>query len=1191
MEPTQAQKIPIKGCGVANTDVDWLARGNSLSYRDKASEIRQKNRARSLSMPQKPNLVKGQAIKEESPQPARRSSTFGAQDTAATKKRVSKEKEDAFSRSLPGGATLNNYNFLDSHVTTSEGNGRRPSTPPSKLSGWFHSFSSKFHSVPVTNSSITSSSTIAAGATTAVPTRPTSSGYKQTPTSRLSESLRRTQSETPTTNDGLEPALSPDPPRTASPKINTEFYMPKSELSPKYSGSLMHKLRRLSTSSKASPLAVNNNASMVTSDDVKQKRVVVSDPADGSVNSLDPSNMHSQPPSSDTAAAVASDNASSSSVSSAKPSSVDSGTTATTAGHHLQEEVEEHQSVLDEDCDFSSALPKRVSFAKEVLRTDPPQQIPSRNPKPGNICVGANGEITRARPPLTAPIGCATSTAAHNPHYFLPKHYATSAQLASQNAYEAAIRIANAVRHGGGGSERQGTSVGGMLKSKFLGHQGAVDMALDPEDVDVETFGLSTSPTIDTPMHKMHEGDGADVNESPPEPTLEEIYTRCCHLREILPIPATLKQLKGKDAPLDMIRLVNPKPTMIEILSFGDFLSVVPIHVVVLDNVTVSVEMLRVILSNLRNSTFLYKLSLKNVLMEEEESWNALCAFLAVNSSLIRLDLSIQIDSKRAKIKPGTSRAMANWENLGKAIIARGGIQELLLNGCMIPSDRLHELLKGPCSIGTRRLGLALNGLEEDDIVSIGGWMDKMGMDCEGVDLGGNDLGKCWDRVIDILDSTHIMQLSFNNTALSSVETATRLLKTLIKDERLRFIDISSNPAIFPGIVPILAETLPKLKDLKRIHLESNDLGPDEVVQLSEAFHKCPHLIHISLLHNRRINSTACAAIATAVDISSSIYAVEIDSDLVIPAIQRRLTHYCLVNMERQVAGKLKEHEGELKEFDNEKNDLVETACELSKAVAEILASNKDCSQINCTLVAQTMIKRCRTVREWIHEALTDLFRKKKTEGLNTESKEKLIRLVYMDGKLEKVLNWYDHNVEKGGASSSGDLSLPTPHFSEHLNGIVQSVYGGGAVDNPLHPDLQVEPMADTLARRPSSTSLHAKAQEVEEGELHKFGTFITSHPDSEDVRAQIRARPSGEQLRRAILNAKGNDTVSTLIDNIKSTHGAEIDKVLGSLDSYMEDDKPADGSELKKTSSNETIDDETLDLVVNDLARVLSHD
>lgn len=76
---------------------------------------------------------------------------------------------------------------------------------------------------------------------------------------------------------------------------------------------------------------------------------------------------------------------------------------------------------------------------------------------------------------------------------------------------------------------------------------------------------------IDKPIH-MHEHyfkepdqdkyqDGHSIENN--EVTLDVIYTRCCHLREILPIPSTLRQVKDKTAPLQILKFLNPKPTLI----------------------------------------------------------------------------------------------------------------------------------------------------------------------------------------------------------------------------------------------------------------------------------------------------------------------------------------------------------------------------------------------------------------------------------------------------------------------------------------------------------------------------------------------------------------------------------------------------------------------------------------------------
>jgi hypothetical protein len=65
---------------------------------------------------------------------------------------------------------------------------------------------------------------------------------------------------------------------------------------------------------------------------------------------------------------------------------------------------------------------------------------------------------------------------------------------------------------------------------------------------------------------------------------------------------------------------------------------------------------------------------------------------------------------------------------------------------------------------------------------------------------------------------------------------------------------------------------------------------------------------------------------------------------------------------------------------------------------------------------------------------------------------------------------------------------------------------------------------------------VHAKEQEIEEGELHKFGFYMqqNSEKPNEDVPI-LNTLPSGPELRDAIMAAKGVDNVTELIDRINN--------------------------------------------------------
>ena len=85
---------------------------------------------------------------------------------------------------------------------------------------------------------------------------------------------------------------------------------------------------------------------------------------------------------------------------------------------------------------------------------------------------------------------------------------------------------------------------------------------------------VANDVSVDGPLHVHEQHFEDEIHTEGGTVSLETIYTRCCHLREILPIPATLRQLKNKTAPLEVLKMLNPKPTLIDVLSFSDFIAI-----------------------------------------------------------------------------------------------------------------------------------------------------------------------------------------------------------------------------------------------------------------------------------------------------------------------------------------------------------------------------------------------------------------------------------------------------------------------------------------------------------------------------------------------------------------------------------------------------------------------------------------
>lgn len=147
--------------------------------------------------------------------------------------------------------------------------------------------------------------------------------------------------------------------------------------------------------------------------------------------------------------------------------------------------------------------------------------------------------------------------------------------------------------------------------------------------------------------------------------SLDKIYTRCCHLREIMPIPITLKQLKNKKSPLQILKFLNPKPTLVDILSFTDFIQCIDLKVLVFDNVSLNDSMVTIIfkaVAKLMIKNQLEKLSLKNVIINKE-NWLLLCKIITLSGNAFQcIDLSQTKVRKDLQDNKNYLRAEMDWD-------------------------------------------------------------------------------------------------------------------------------------------------------------------------------------------------------------------------------------------------------------------------------------------------------------------------------------------------------------------------------------------------------------------------------------------------------------------------------------------------------------------------------------------------
>lgn len=502
------------------------------------------------------------------------------------------------------------------------------------------------------------------------------------------------------------------------------------------------------------------------------------------------------------------------------------------------------------------------------------------------------------------------------------------------------------------------------------------------------------------------------------------VYTRCCHLREILPIPATMKQLKkGSTDPIPLLQLRNPRPSMVEIWSFSDFLSIAPVLCVSLDGVTLSVDMFRVILSALVNKRGFEKLSLRNTSLDHE-GWKILCYYVSKATSLTALDLTMVPIIKTNVQKPSKSslknnivrmecdlqnRKEMNWNLLAASIAKRGGLEEIIISGAQMPQDQFENFIEVAC-IATQRLGLAYNCLTKEQCDMLAKWIVQSKV--TGLDVGFNDLtGKLSAFSNAVLDKIHnkgeknvFKYISLNCTGLevgpgdsSENNEVLRLLSVLCYCENLKFLDLSNNPKMFPNCLSTLVKCLPVFVNLVRLHLDYEGLESTAVVMLAEMFPLCTRLNYLSML-GTKFDLASCKALAEAVRKSSSLITLDIDYTCMPSSIKEKLSLYSIRNVESELNKvKTNNHKAGSFKCPDVRDNLFNLQEELSILLTENFKDGKSYDKL-----VESYIEKVTAARKKIKKVVKDLFDIRVKGQLSTEGKETLIRLCFIDASFEK---------------------------------------------------------------------------------------------------------------------------------------------------------------------------------------------
>ncbi|EGW34081.1 uncharacterized protein SPAPADRAFT_148469 [Spathaspora passalidarum NRRL Y-27907] len=783
---------------------------------------------------------------------------------------------------------------------------------------------------------------------------------------------------------------------------------------------------------------------------------------------------------------------------------------------------------------------KRVAFHSSTFLIDPPQQIPSRTPRKGNVELLPNGSYKIH--PLTE---------------------------------EDKLAIEKSQMGLGGGIVVGGTGALGYIKKdekdEKESEEGEGEKKEDEEHSDEDNSDEETaidtrakSFNIDKPMipHQPLLKYSVPVEKM----ALDTMYSRCCHLREILPIPAILKQIpKSSMTPLPLLQLRNPTPTMVEIQTFADFVRIAPIICISLDGVSLSVEQFKILLSAMSAKKQLEKLSLRNTPINEQ-GWSLLCWFLSRNKVLNRLDItqcpSIAVNILKKKRKKSSdkkydeeiermtcnmdNRSDMDWSLFTATLVARGGIEELILTGCCITDIAIFEkLIKLAVSKKTSRLGLAFSQLTPRHFkILVDNWIFQHF--ARGLDLGFNDFSNVsmLKIILDyskrpnfdkILANSSLSFLSLNSTNNTFTDIFKEVFETiLLKLPNLKYLDLSNNQKLFGTfgkveentssfqiddtemtkttsisstgsnntnneacIIHYFTSKFPLFPKLIRLHLENENFSQASIVAIAKVLPFCKNLGYFSILGNK-VDLVAASCLVNAIKNSKTLINVDCNIELFPELFKERIGLYTMRNMERLLYATQKVPS---MAQNGEKED--ESLTEQLNAILALKAQQK--LDLKSEQVTQ-FLSRVQLIRHELKETIDELLGLQLKNGLDLDGKETLIRFIFIKQSIEKGLSLIDPSLTEDDANDDAkhDNTVNLSHSDEEVS---------------INDDLNGRHSPMRLSSRTSSrTSLNNLNKE--EASVLRLSKLTQYHNLEDEEYADM----SGEQLRQRMMSVELSD-------------------------------------------------------------------
>lgn len=458
----------------------------------------------------------------------------------------------------------------------------------------------------------------------------------------------------------------------------------------------------------------------------------------------------------------------------------------------------------------------------------------------------------------------------------------------------------------------------------------------------------------------------ASPNPLVPTPTKQDrpttdpvrIYRRCCQLRETPILKRITEQLMSpkcavvnEPGVVGCLDLTGSRLQLADVVTLGDWLAVVPVKRLIMEDADLNDEGVRVVLAGLlaakkpeptrrknhgpkhrerlvpppsrqERSGVVEKISLKNNPRVTRLGWKHISLFLYMCRSIKAVDLSMNqfpetmplsahLAAKKnpEKSPPPTGQELNAAETLYKCLSERLGgshLEELSVSECGLTVEHLRKIVDGAMMCGISRLGLAGNHLTDEGLEYVIHYI-RSGV-CHGLDLGGNDLRGKLSKIADTFiekPDTPCWGLSLADCNLDTTSVKP-LFPALVKLPNFRFIDLSHNKDLCGednGTISLLRRYIPQMQELKRIHLSDVGMSTKQAIALAEVLPEGPRLAHLSILENPQLKALshatdeaaqeeACALYAslmTAVRVSKTLICIDIDVSCSCPTA--RLMH------------------------------------------------------------------------------------------------------------------------------------------------------------------------------------------------------------------------------------------------------------------------------------------------------------